>query len=133
MNAALMRLRVHRREKETPLDEVADTGAAQARLQPVETRPNPEQEYLSKEGRVLLEKGLKKLGPLHVEVLRLRNLQELSEKEAAEILKVPVGTVKARLHRARIKLTHHVRVMVERKLPRECGSSVNVRSIGLIK
>ena len=131
VNAALMRLRVHRREKGTPLDEVAETGAAQARLHLVETRPNPEQQYLSKEGRALLEKGLKKLGPLYIEVLRLRDLQELSAKEVAEVLEVPVGTVKARLHRARLRLTRHVQVMLDRKRPRGCGSSLSVRSIGL--
>jgi RNA polymerase sigma-70 factor (ECF subfamily) len=128
-----MRLRVHRREKGTPLDEVAETGAAQARLHLVETRPNPEQQYLSKEGRALLEKGLKKLGPLYIEVLRLRDLQELSAKEVAEVLEVPVGTVKARLHRARLRLTRHVQVMLDQKRPRGCGSSLSVRSIGLIK
>jgi RNA polymerase sigma-70 factor (ECF subfamily) len=115
MNAALLRLRVNRRRQETSLDEVAEPGAAQEKLHPVETRPSPEQEYLSKEGRDLLEKGLKKLGPLYMEVLRLRSMQELSAKEAAGILEVPVGTVKARLHRARVKLTRHVQVMLGRK------------------
>jgi RNA polymerase sigma-70 factor (ECF subfamily) len=115
MNAALMRLRVNRRGRETSLEEVAAQGAAQAKFHPVETRPNPEQEYLSKESRVLLEKGLKRLGPLYIEILRLRSMQELSAKEAAGILAVPVGTVKARLHRARVKLTRHVQLMLERK------------------
>ena len=115
MNAALMRLRVSRRQKETSLDEVTETGEARARFHPVETRLNPEQQYLSKEGRVLLEKGLKKLGPLHVEVLHLCNVQELSAKETARILELPVGTVKARLHRARTKLARHVQSIVARR------------------
>jgi DNA-directed RNA polymerase specialized sigma24 family protein len=103
MNAALMRLRVSRRKRETSLDEVTETGEARASFHLVETRLNPEREYLSKEGRVLLEKGLKKLRPLYVEVLHLRNVQELSAKETARSLELPVGTVKARLHRARTK------------------------------
>jgi len=115
MNAALMRLRVSRRKRETSLDEVTETGEAWASLQLVETRPNPEQEYLSQEGRILLEKGLKKLRPLYVEVLHLRGVQELSAKETARILELPVGTVKARLHRARTKLTRHVQSIVTRK------------------
>ncbi|HXW90313.1 MAG TPA: sigma-70 family RNA polymerase sigma factor [Terriglobales bacterium] len=113
MNAALMRLRVSQRKRETSLDEV--TGKARARLHLLETKLNPEQEYLSKEGRVLLEKGLKKIGPLYVEVLHLRSLQELSAKETARILKLPVGTVKARLHRARTKLARHVQSIVTRR------------------
>jgi len=112
VNAALMRLRVSRRKRETSLDELTETGETRTRFQLVETRLNPEQEYLSKEGRVLLEKGLKKLRPLYVEVLHLRNVQELSTKETARILELPMGTVKARLHRANTKLTRHVQSMV---------------------
>jgi RNA polymerase sigma-70 factor, ECF subfamily len=112
MNAALMRLRGSRRKRETSLDEVTETGAPQSKFHPVETRLNPEQEYLSKEGRVLLAKGLKKLRPLYAEVLHLRNVQELSVEETARILELPVGTVKARLHRARTKLTRHVESIV---------------------
>ena len=115
MNAALMRLRVSRRKRETSLDELTETGEAGARFHLVETRLNPEQEYLSKEGRVLLEKGLKKLRPLYVEVLHLRNVQELSAKETARMLELPVGTVKARLHRARTKLARHVQSISARK------------------
>ena len=118
MNAALMRLRTSRRKRETSLDEVTETGETPAKFHLVEARPNPEQEYLSKEGRVLIEKGLKKLGPLYVEVLRLRGVQELSAKETAKILELPLGTVKARLHRARTKLTRHVQAIVVRKRPR---------------
>jgi hypothetical protein len=94
MNAALMCLRVSRRKRETSLDELTETAEARTSFDLVETRLNPEQEYLSKEGRVLLEKGLKKLGPLYVEVVHLRSLQELSIKETAGILDLPVGTVK---------------------------------------
>jgi RNA polymerase sigma-70 factor, ECF subfamily len=129
-NAALMRLRVGRRKRETSLDEVAETGEARTRIHLVEARPNPEQEYLSKEGRVLLERGLKKLRPLYVEVLHLRDVQELSGKETARILELPVGTVKARLHRARTKLARHVQSIVTRKRPR--GSVRNQRVGALV-
>jgi RNA polymerase sigma-70 factor (ECF subfamily) len=115
MNAALMRLRVSRQKKETSLDELTEAGKARTSFLLVETRLNPEQEYLSKEGRVLLEKGLKKLRPLYVEVLHLRNLQEFSAKETAKMLELPVGTVKARLHRAHAKLARHVQSIVTHK------------------
>jgi RNA polymerase sigma-70 factor, ECF subfamily len=123
MNAALMRLRTSRRKRETSLDEMTEAGEDRAKLHLAEARPNPEQEYLSKEGRVLLEKGLKKLGPLYVEVLRLRGVQELSAKETAKILELPLGTVKARLHRARTKLTRHVQALVACK--RRRGRATN--------
>ena len=123
MNAALMRVRVSRRKRETSIDEVAEAGGAQSKFHPVETRPNPEQQYLSKEGRDLLARGLKKLRPLDVEILHLRSVQELSAKETARILELPVGRVKSRLHRARTKLANHVQSIVTRK--RHCGSVRN--------
>ncbi|MFZ0807722.1 MAG: sigma-70 family RNA polymerase sigma factor [Candidatus Sulfotelmatobacter sp.] len=115
MNAAFMRVRVSRRKRETSLDEVTGTGEDRARFHPVETRLNPEQEYLLKESRVLLAKGLDRLRPLDGEVLHLRNVRELSAKETAKILQLPVGTVKARLHRARTKLARYMQSIVTRK------------------
>jgi RNA polymerase sigma-70 factor (ECF subfamily) len=106
INAALMRLRVSRKKRETSLDEVTETGGA--RFHPVETRLNPEQEYLSKEVRVLLQEELLKLGAIDVEILHLRGLQELSARETAKILELPVGRIKSRLHRARAKLARHL-------------------------
>jgi RNA polymerase sigma-70 factor (ECF subfamily) len=41
------------------------------------------------------------LTPEHRAVLVLRDLEGYSEQEAAELLRVPTGTVKSRLHRAR--------------------------------
>lgn len=129
MNAALMRLRVIRRTQETSLDETTETDTAQARFHPVDTRPNPEQEYLSKESRDLLEKGLKRLAPLYSEVLHLRSLQELSAKEAAGLLEVPVGTVKARLHRARVKLSRYTQSMLT---PKRRPIAVRMQSVGAL-
>jgi RNA polymerase sigma-70 factor, ECF subfamily len=114
-NSALMRLRVSRRNRETSLDEVTDAGEIQTRFHQVESRPNPEQEYLLKESRVLLKKGLARLDPLYAEVLHLRSVRELSAKEAAGHLELPIGTVKARLHRARVKLIQYTERM---SLPR---------------
>ena len=126
INAAFMRLRVSRRKRETSLEEVSESGETPVRFQLVETRPNPEQSYLAKEGRAILEKGLRRLGSRDVEVLRLSSVQELSAKEAAGLLELPVGTVKARLHRARIKLTRHTQSMLadKRKSRSATGRSV---------
>lgn len=66
MNAAFMRLRMSRRKREASLDEGAEVSGAQSKFYPVETRPNPEQEYLSNEGRALFERGLQRLGPAYV-------------------------------------------------------------------
>ena len=113
LNAAFMRLRLSRRRTETSLDEMVE-GEIALRFQVVEARPNPEQECSVKEARVFLAKALDKLGPLYSEVLHMFHVQELSAKETARILGVPVGTVKARLHRARSRLCRHLQPMVVR-------------------
>jgi RNA polymerase sigma factor (sigma-70 family) len=49
----------------------------------------------------LVERGLSELKEDHRIVLILHDLQELPQKEVAEILDIPVGTVKSRLFHAR--------------------------------
>jgi RNA polymerase sigma factor (sigma-70 family) len=49
----------------------------------------------------LVRTGLKLLSEDHRSVLVLHDLEELPQKEVAEILKIPVGTVKSRLFHAR--------------------------------
>jgi RNA polymerase sigma-70 factor, ECF subfamily len=114
MNAAFMKLRTSRRKNEASLDEMVERETA-ARFEVVEGRPNPEQECSLKEARLLLAKAIDRLGPLYREVLHMFHVQELPAKEAARILGVPVGTVKARLHRARSRLSRHLQSMLLRQ------------------
>ena len=114
LNAAFMRLRTTRRRSETSLEEMCEREVG-ARFHVVEVRPNPEQECSAKEVRALLNKALVRLGPIYAEVINIRDVQELSAREAARILGVPVGTVKARLHRARTRLTRHVQSLLARR------------------
>jgi len=114
LNAAFMRLRTGRRKNEASLDEMVERETA-ARFDVVEGRRNPEQECSLKEARVLLAKAIDRLGPFYVEVLHMFHVQELSAKEAARILGVPVGTVKARLHRARSRLSRHLKSILLRQ------------------
>ena len=50
---------------------------------------------------------LRKLPAQQRAVLVLRNLEDLSEQETAEVLGVPEGTVKSRLHRAQLGFRDH--------------------------
>jgi RNA polymerase sigma-70 factor (ECF subfamily) len=56
------------------------------------------------EARVLLEKGLDKLSTHQREIIVLYYFEELSYKEIADVLHVPVSTVGVRLARARAML-----------------------------
>jgi len=48
-----------------------------------------------------LDQMLQVLSPEHREVIVLRELQQMSYDEMAQVLKIPRGTVESRLHRAR--------------------------------
>jgi RNA polymerase sigma factor (sigma-70 family) len=54
-----------------------------------------------------LERGLQRLPPVEREVLSLFYLDEMPLADVAQVLGVPVGTVKSRLFRARTLLRHH--------------------------
>jgi RNA polymerase sigma-70 factor (ECF subfamily) len=57
-----------------------------------------------REARERLHAALQKLSPELRETLILRDLEELEYREIAEILRIPEGTVKSRLNRARTEL-----------------------------
>jgi RNA polymerase sigma-70 factor, ECF subfamily len=52
----------------------------------------------------LIQRGLEQLSQEHRTVVVLHDLEELPQKEVAEILEIPVGTVKSRLFHARTAL-----------------------------
>jgi RNA polymerase sigma-70 factor (ECF subfamily) len=51
-----------------------------------------------------LRRALERLSPEHRTVLVLKELEGQRYEEIAELLKVPIGTVRSRLHRARFEL-----------------------------
>ena len=56
-----------------------------------------------------LQDAIDSLQTKYKEALILRDIEGMSYKQIAEIVKVPVGTVKSRVHRARIKLRKKLR------------------------
>ncbi len=62
----------------------------------------------SAEDRELLDRGLAQLDPDLRSVFLLREVEELSYREIAEVLGVPEGTVGSRLNRARSELQQHL-------------------------
>ena len=69
-----------------------------------DVRPNPEDECASSELYRFLMQFLSELSPSLQQVIQLRYLDGLTISEAAQILDVPVATMKARLWRARAQL-----------------------------
>jgi len=65
---------------------------------------NPEILYEKKMIQQLIQRGLQKLKEDQRELLVLRDLQGFSYEEMSELLALPAGTVKSKLHRARVDL-----------------------------
>src|SRR5262249_22434401 len=64
----------------------------------------PEEEFLAGEGRAALDRALALLPDGYRAVLVLRDVEGLSNEEAADALGESVSSVKSRLHRARMAL-----------------------------
>ncbi|MCB9664590.1 MAG: sigma-70 family RNA polymerase sigma factor [Alphaproteobacteria bacterium] len=62
--------------------------------------------------RDVLQRALDQVDPDHRAVLVLRDLQDLDYEEIATLLEVPRGTVKSRLHRARLALAEALDALV---------------------
>lgn len=60
----------------------------------------PSRELLKKEAGERLSTCLRELGEIDREIILLRHFSELSFREIAEILQIPLGTALARAHRA---------------------------------
>ena len=60
-------------------------------------------------GSVDVRRALLRLPPEHRAVLVLHDVQDLPYEEVAQALGIPVGTVKSRLHRARVALGRELR------------------------
>jgi RNA polymerase sigma-70 factor, ECF subfamily len=67
-------------------------------------QPSPEQAAVSASDNALLAEAIGALSPAFREVIVLRELEELSYREIADIIGAPVGTVMSRLSRARLEL-----------------------------
>jgi RNA polymerase sigma-70 factor (ECF subfamily) len=74
------------------------------RARDTDHRRNPERETYGRELQRKIWQGLGRLDRARREILVLRDFQDLSYAEIAEILDIPVGTVMSRLHRARREL-----------------------------
>ncbi len=78
----------------------------------------PEEAVLRQEINEAVQRGLRTLSPEHRTVIVLSDIEGLSYEEIAEVLNIPVGTVKSRLSRARARLRDYLRAHHRELLPR---------------
>jgi len=109
-NCARMQLRRRPRQIHVSLNEqLGDEQGYTMSDQLVDLGPSPEEEYCKAELRERLLQFTKELSPTLRKAFQLRDLDGLTTSEAAQILGVVDGTVKAQVARGRAKLTRLVR------------------------
>lgn len=69
-----------------------------------ESDPSAESEFMKNERKLLVRKAIQSLPQMQADALSLYYLHEHSYQEVAEIMDLPMGTVKSHLHRAKEKL-----------------------------
>ena len=94
-HAAIDLLRRQKRRGET--DDITEISVA-------DPAPGPQQQAEQSETRQAVRDAMAQLTPEYRQIVVLRFLQELSYEEIAAALKLPPGTVKSRLNRAKAQL-----------------------------
>ena len=104
LNEARMRLRKNHLEIMRPIDEVEQEDGSYTPRDFTDWREIPSEALERKQVRELLVQALASLAQKYREVFVLRDVQQLSTEEAAEVLGISPGAVKTRLLRARLML-----------------------------
>lgn len=104
VNEGLMKLRKRRSDKSTSLDEMVETEDDAVPRQLVAWEDTPEQRYAKTELQSILSEAVESLEPTFRTVFVLRDIEDLSTQETAELLSLSIPAVKSRLLRARLKL-----------------------------
>jgi len=109
-NLAMSHLR--REHKTASLDEVKTSWGSE----PMDGQPAPDADTLRREQAELVHAGLAALSLEYRQILVLREIDGCRYDEIAEILELPIGTVRSRLFRARLQLRDYLapRLHVER-------------------
>ena len=98
VNAAISRRR--RRREQTSVDSKRE----ELGLEPLDSGERADERLLREERAVQVRRALDRLSDEHRTILVLREIDDCDYDQIAQILQLPVGTVRSRLHRARLQL-----------------------------
>ncbi|AJD89517.1 RNA polymerase sigma factor SigW [Jeotgalibacillus malaysiensis] len=102
--------RIRKKKPDYYLDaEVSGTDGLTMYSQVETDGPLPEEEVESMELQESIQKEISRLPDKYRSVIVLKYIEELSLKEISEILELPIGTVKTRIHRGREALRKQLR------------------------
>ncbi|MBI1823506.1 MAG: sigma-70 family RNA polymerase sigma factor [Nitrospirae bacterium] len=91
-------------QRNRPIDPVENDSSHPPVLQFQNPGPDPEMQQNQKEIQRIVQKEIHLLKPEERAIILLNDFEERSYEEISMILDIPIGTVKSRLHRARMGL-----------------------------
>jgi len=103
-NSALMRLR----KKQLPTVSIEDQDERETPINIADWTPGPVEQLMTQELQQEMDAAIGSLPPEFQQVFILRDVEEKSNAEVAEILDLSVAAVKSRLHRARLKVRNRL-------------------------
>jgi len=110
-NLAKTELRKRKRRK---FFSISELGYAEKDYDISDEAYNPEKDVDSRMKEEIIHREINQLSPKFRQVILLRDVQQLSYEEISQIVKIPLGTVKSRVNRGRLKLQEKLKILVER-------------------
>ncbi len=111
----LARTELRRRKRRRLFSISTDMGLEDRDFEISDDAFNPELHVDSALQEELIQREISKLSPKFREVIILRDVQELSYEEISKIIRVPIGTVKSRVNRARLRLQVRLKTLLEQR------------------
>ncbi len=93
-----------RKRKRRRIVSISDMGFEDKEYEIEDLMANTDREVNSAMTEKIIQNAINELPPRFREVIILRDIQELSYEDIGSILQIPLGTVKSRVNRARLKL-----------------------------
>jgi RNA polymerase sigma factor (sigma-70 family) len=102
------------RSRRPPTESLTDEGGEdRAPREFPDARPTPERNALDREIVEAVDKALSAVPETYRSVLVMRHVEDMSYEEISAVLELPLGTVKARIHRGRERLQQALRTLVD--------------------
>lgn len=111
-----MNVALSRRRRRRPMGSL-DAAKTSAGEEPMDAAAGPGDQMLAHESAEQVQAALADLAEGHRKILVLRELEGCSYEVIADILELPVGTVRSRLFRARLQLRDKLRSMWGEEAP----------------
>lgn len=103
-----------RKRKRQQLYSISSLSNGDKEFEAVETRINADDMTDSSVKKDLIKRAIATLPEHYQKVIRMREIENLSYEEIAAQTKLPIGTVRSRINRARIRLQNKLKYLIEK-------------------